>query len=83
MDVPKTEGRRYPKTKGVERLHMALFSPETGGKCNGVYRIHKPSVCRSREQNQRNGGERKGKSKKSKEVTISETLSEPNGNGYE
>jgi len=34
-------------------------------------------------KNQANGGERKDKNEKSKEVTISEALSELNGNGYE
>ena len=78
---PKDADLRKPREWNGSKWHYC--SPETGGKCNGVYRIHKPSECRSKGQNQGSGGERKGKNVKSKEVTISEALSEVNGNGYE
>ena len=78
---PKNADLHKPREWNGSTWHYC--SPETGGKCNGIYRVHKPSECRSKGQNQRNGGERKGKSERSKEATISEALSELNGNGYE
>ena len=54
-------------------------SPETGGKCDGVYRIHKPSECKSvRKTTDKSEAkkDKEGKSKsKSKDVIISEALS--------
>ena len=78
---PMDADLRKPREWNGSTRHYC--SPETDGKCNGVYRIHKPSECQSKGQNQGNGGERKGKNEKSKEVIISEALSELNGNGYE
>jgi len=78
---PKDADLRKPREWNGATWHYC--SPETGGKCHGVYRVHKPSECRSKGQSQGNGGQRKGKNIKSHEVTISEALSELNGNGYE
>ena len=78
---PKDADLRRPREWNGATWHYC--SPETGGKCHGLYRVHKPSECRSKGQSQGNGGERKGKNIKSHEVTISEALSELNGNGYE
>ena len=78
---PKEADLRKPREWNGSTWHYC--SPETGGKCKGLYRIHKPSKCRSREHNQGNGDKRKDKNEKSREVTVSEALSELKGNGYE
>jgi len=78
---PKEADLRKPREWNGSTWHYC--SPETGGKCKGLYRIHKPSECRSREHDPGKRGEQKGKGGKPKEVTISEALSELRGNKYE
>jgi len=78
---PKEADLRKPREWNGSTLHYC--SPETGGKCKGLFRIHKPSECRSREHDPGKINEQKSKGGKSKEVTISEALSELRGNEYE
>ena len=54
--------------------------PETGGKCAGQYRAHKPGDCKGTARNGKKGG--KPKSDLNKKVTISEAVEELAG-GYE
>ena len=51
-------------------------SKETGGNCDGVYRIHKPADCVSKKKvpGKDKDGSKKGKGGKTKDVIIKETL---------
>jgi len=75
---PKEADLRKPREWNGSTWHYC--SPETGGKCKGLFRIHKG---RSREHDPGKSNEQKSKGGKPKEVTISEALRELRGNGYE
>jgi len=71
---PNEADLRKPREWNGSTWHY--YSPETGGKCKGLFRIHKPSECRLREHDPGKSNEQKSKGGKPKEVTISEALSE-------
>ena len=78
---PKEADLRKPREWNGSTWHYC--SPATGGKCKGLFRTRKPSECRSREHDLGKSNEQKSKGGKSKEVTISEALSELRRNEYE
>ena len=55
-------------------------SAETGGKCDGVYRIHKPHQCKGTAKSKKGGKPTDG-DKKERRVVINEALNEIQG-GY-
>jgi len=78
---PKGADLRKPREWNGSTWHYC--SPETGEKCKGLYRIHKSSKCRLRENVPEKSDEQKGKGGKPREVIINEALSELRGNEYD
>ena len=69
---PKDADLHKPREWNGYTWHFC--SPETGGKCDGVYRIHKPSECKSKKKATDVEQPKDDKGGKSKSVTIKEAI---------
>ena len=69
---PKDADLHKPKEWNGFTWHFC--SPETGGKCDGVYRIHKPSECKSKKKATDVEQPKDDKGGKSKSVTVKEAI---------
>jgi len=76
MDVQKPKDADLCKPREWNDYTWHYCSPGTGGKCKGLYRIHKPSECRSKQSTPEKKRRTEGKGGKSREVIINEVLSE-------
>lgn len=72
---PKDADLHKPREWNGAKWHFC--SPETGGKCRGVYRIHKPSQCKSpgtpkKDKDDEDKGKNKGKNGEDTEVVVAQ-----------
>ena len=75
MSKPPPEGEMH-KTRHWNGKEWHYCCKETGGKCGGVWRVHKPPECKGR------GYDPKKARKKQKEVVLQEAIDTLAG-GYE
>ena len=76
----KPEDSELKKPREWNGTKWYWCAPETGGKCEGQYRAHKPNKCKGTARSSKKGG--KPTEDHNKKVTINEAVEEIQG-GYE
>ena len=71
-EKPAEDEMRKPKY--WNKAWWNYCSPETGGKCPGRWRIHKPKDCKSSSFKNKKGGKKTDKSSKTDEVTAQQAV---------